>query len=1155
MVFWTDDNTRESPTTYDMDGEGTPVRQGDIIVLHEHTLYCEGFNVIRPEDYQIILTPDSDVEILLSFIADNGLNNGANWKYEAAGPPPPSWRVDFNNSRLGKALRASGISFSNIKIGAYGATGWTNANTAVSPTTDNMDGSGTDLASGDTINITKTLVVDKSVGCGTITAVGGVTVNSGRGLTLDAGVSATFSNTISCTGIINTGTASCTFSGVVTVLNGGTLGSDMAWTADCNANLTINTGGTFRAPTTTGLFTMSGAIFKPQGTFANNNGTMEFDRAGTTSLGIGWTTAKGITIDSGTTLDTTASNYAITGNGVVSITGTIIPNTSVVTFNAAGGATVTVNNGGTLGGATAWTYDCNVNMTTSLGGTFSAPTSTGSFTFSGTSFTMAGTFTDNTSTMTWDGSSIQSNTGGFTISFMFANTTSNLTLTSVTMNGASGATWDTQQLHGRDSCVIQCNQCVFTTVGLKQTNGLIVSKDISSNFTGYGIFSSSETPGVGYRAADVTGSFTLKNADVYSTPFNSSYTLGAAMTSVTSVTTSTSTTFSMSSFNLGFAGGNTLSNAGTFVTGATLSGGSASTSLVQSTGTWTWNSCSLGLMDIQFDITTPGTGKTITIVNNITIDGCLVTATDTLTCTVAGVTITEDPTKFVDNYGTLTLIGTTGNNVTLTGFELLTARGGSTQNLQYVTLTQGAAVATAWQWIAGAAITHTINHVDLTHVAGNGGIASTSVNTKITFTNSSISGAVGAFWDLQDVVVYSGATFQFSNSPFNFVGMQDGTGWVVRNTTGNFNVYGVLGSETPDNGYRASNVTGSFAISQADVYGSVTSYPIYTLGVSLVTTLTTINVDCWLDDNGYNLTSSLGCSLYGRIFCRTGKVNITGTGATFGYSLFVSAGGVYDGGSGIHNIGSVGFNGNFIATSSKTTITNRNITVAWYNGGVFTNSNGSVDFIGQSNTSFYDIYGDNTWYNLQISVSIASSYRFEVSKTQTITGGVEFNGAASNLLVLNSTTGVAKWSLIVQSGAQQSVNFVNAGYSDASGGATIVASHSVNSGNNLNWSFLIGGWGGGGAGGNGENGGNGKPIPPGDQNGDQGGTPPRMSYNIDEEMLKQNEQEYLDWIRTHPKPTYYSSYGWVNEIDPDKVFHAVPVKKKWKKVKVVWIKK
>lgn len=61
-------------------------------------------------------------------------------------------------------------------------------------------------------------------------------------------------------------------------------------------------------------------------------------------------------------------------------------------------------------------------------------------------------------------------------------------------------------------------------------------------------------------------------------------------------------------------------------------------------------------------------------------------------------------------------------------------------------------------------------------------------------------------------------------------------------------------------------------------------------------------------------------------------------------------------------------------------------------------------------------------------------------------------GAAGNLLLLGGTNATATWMLTVQAGTL-TVNCASVGYSNASGGTTVVATHSSDEVSNDNWDF------------------------------------------------------------------------------------------------------
>jgi len=153
-------------------------------------------------------------------------------------------------------------------------------------------------------------------------------------------------------------------------------------------------------------------------------------------------------------------------------------------------------------------------------------------------------------------------------------------------------------------------------------------------------------------------------------------------------------------------------------------------------------------------------------------------------------------------------------------------------------------------------------------------------------------------------------------------------------------------------------------------------------------------------------------------------------------------------------------NGNLTITLGTLDVDNTNnysLTVKgdWTNNGTFTARTGLVTFNG---TGTQNINSNNTWYRLSVTTSTARTVNFESSKTQTIAanGTLTFTGASGQLLTLAPKTAATTWALTVNNtGVTQAVTYVNPSYSDASGGATIVANDgtSTNGGNNTNWNL------------------------------------------------------------------------------------------------------
>lgn len=126
-------------------------------------------------------------------------------------------------------------------------TAWTDANTKAAPTSEDMDGGGTDLAAGDTVNLaTKSLSIDKSVGCGHIDVVlGTFDVVIAKVLTLDAGAHLIVGGISAIAGTVlpsATSTISLVGGGVVGVA--GVLGvRTNKYTLNIDVTLTVLSGG------------------------------------------------------------------------------------------------------------------------------------------------------------------------------------------------------------------------------------------------------------------------------------------------------------------------------------------------------------------------------------------------------------------------------------------------------------------------------------------------------------------------------------------------------------------------------------------------------------------------------------------------------------------------------------------------------------------------------------------------------------------------------------------------------------------------------------------------------------------------------------------------------------------------------------------------
>ena len=118
-----------------------------------------------------------------------------------------------------------------------------------------------------------------------------------------------------------------------------------------------------------------------------------------------------------------------------------------------------------------------------------------------------------------------------------------------------------------------------------------------------------------------------------------------------------------------------------------------------------------------------------------------------------------------------------------------------------------------------------------------------------------------------------------------------------------------------------------------------------------------------------------------------------------------------------------------------------------FDGGDFTYNNITLNLLGNTTTTFS---GNNTFATFTCSPTTANNnLTFTSGSTTTVTGWA-VNGSAGNLLGLNATTLGSQATLSKASGTVTSY-FLNLQDSNATGGATWIASNSVNLGNNTGW--------------------------------------------------------------------------------------------------------
>ena len=184
----------------------------------------------------------------------------------------------------------------------------------------------------------------------------------------------------------------------------------------------------------------------------------------------------------------------------------------------------------------------------------------------------------------------------------------------------------------------------------------------------------------------------------------------------------------------------------------------------------------------------------------------------------------------------------------------------------------------------------------------------------------------------------------------------------------------------------------------------------------------------------------------------TTNQTITSSGNNFNHLTLNNSGTV--GNDNITISGALDVDGNLtiIVGTLDVTASNYALNVAgnWSNNDTFTPQSGSVTLDG-SNQS---ITGSTTFYNLIKSVAAADTLSFNAGDTFTVNGALNFTGASSQLLSLVSSIPTSAWFLNMGIGTQ-TVDYVSAQDSDASGGAMIVPviAQSLDLGRNVNWAF------------------------------------------------------------------------------------------------------
>jgi hypothetical protein len=152
--------------------------------------------------------------------------------------------------------------------------------------------------------------------------------------------------------------------------------------------------------------------------------------------------------------------------------------------------------------------------------------------------------------------------------------------------------------------------------------------------------------------------------------------------------------------------------------------------------------------------------------------------------------------------------------------------------------------------------------------------------------------------------------------------------------------------------------------------------------------------------------------------------------------------------------GTVGFDGARNVTIDPTGIVNggsATLEVAgnWDNSGTFTRGTSSVNFVDGCSLSSATIWGDTTFYTLDMTTSSGKLYNFEDGTTQTIEQSLALAGAAGNLLTIRSTVGGSEAYLDLQ--GSHAADFVDVQDNHATGNAITLGPNSVKGTNTSGW--------------------------------------------------------------------------------------------------------
>jgi len=1000
----------------------------------------------------------------------------------------------------GHTVTLTGVtSITNLTINAGGTLA---GNTFLITVSGNYTNNGTHSGSGGaTLNGT-----NKNIdGTGNITNTGTFTLSGGAKSILST-ANLSFSGVIAISGAITitnngTVTTSTNITGSVagstwvnaanSTLNiSGALLATGTLTASANPN-TINYNGaaqTVKATATYHHLTLSGSGVKTLTTTSTAvNGTLTLSGTATTTTVVGITIGA-LNVGSGTTF--TAAGFALTVTGTTSIFGThtisssagtkiytgLVTINSGGTWNDSGNSAITFRGGITHNGTTftagsgIQTFDTNVQ---SIGG--STALSIPSITVTTVTLTNNQTLTVTTA-LAGTGGLTNNATGTLNINFTGAAGITTLTAT------ASGNTVDYQFAGAQAVKAVTYHHLKLSSSGVKTLPSPLT---INGNLTLSGTVTAS-TAGT----TTVTGNLTVGTGTTFTAAgfaLTVSGTTSISGTHTISSSTGTKIYTGLVTINPGGTWNNSGNSAITFRGGITHNG----TTFTSGSGVYTFdtNNQAISGSTTPISITNPTvTTITLNVNDNLSVSGILtdngvitpgaantISGAGTLTGNGrAQVTRTVATASFAGQYTTtlkiltnLTIeyVGTASQTVdTADPAVLIINMLGQTASLGQNTVLTGNVTVTAGT-LAQAGFTLTISGnltvngtLNVTNtlildgtgknIDGTGSITGSSTLTLSVGAKSILSSANLTIAPPISILITlsNNGTVSSTDTATGITGV--GT-WInaansTLNIAGPLSVMILTATANPNtvnyNGTTVDQTVKSTTYHHLQINKSTTTA---TLGGAV-----TINGNLTVTSGTYNANGQT-TTVTGLAAVNGGMYQAATATQTFNGGLTISSG-TFTGSS-----GAVDVNGNLTLSGGILTAPSGSFTISgnWNRtAGTFTPGLNTVTFDGTSQM----ISGITTFYNLTKNVTLAATLTFENTMKQTVTHTLTLNGALGQLLSLRSNLSGTKFKITLPTGGTQSLSFLDVQDSDASGGLTLAAgSTSVNSGNNLNWTFTI----------------------------------------------------------------------------------------------------